>query len=84
MAVNTEAKPACGNLPLVIATVYQCKSARQTSSRVTQAYVAGAHYNTNAWQCVQRSKHGDGMVQDLPSPKKGTKNDQMMAHIEKR
>ena len=35
---------------------------RYTSSRVTQADAAGAHYNTKAWRCVHRSKHGDGMV----------------------
>ena len=56
-------------------------SARHTSSRVTQADAAGAHYNTKEWRCVHRSKHEDGMVQDWPSPKKGTPNDQMGVHI---
>ena len=46
--------------------------ARHTGSRVTHADTAGAHYNTKAWRCVHRSKQGDGMVQDWPSPKKGT------------
>ena len=81
MACNTGAKPACGNLPSVIVTAYQCNSAWHTSSRVAQADAAGAHYNTKAWRCVHRSKHGDGMVQDRPDPKKGTKNDEMKVHI---
>ena len=56
-------------------------SARHTSSRVTQAEAAGADYNTKEWRCVHRSKHEDGIVQDWPSPKKRTANDQMGVHI---
>ena len=81
MACNTRAKPACGNLPSVIVTVYQYSSAKHTSSRVTHADAAGKHYNTKAWRCVYRSKHEDGMVQDWPTPKEGTANDQMGVHI---
>ena len=54
--------------------------ARRTG-RLTQADTAGAHYNMKAWRCVHRSKHGDGMVQDWPSPKRRTENDQMGVHI---
>ena len=61
--------------------VYQYSSARHTSSRVTQAYTAGAHYNTKCWRCVHTSNHEDGMFQDWSSPKKETANDQMGVHI---
>ena len=81
MACNTRAKRAGCILPSHIATVYQCSSAGQTSLRVTQAAGAGAHYNTKVWRCVQRSKHGDGMVHDWLNPEKRTKDYLMGVHI---
>ena len=79
-ALNTRTQPGRGILPSDIVAAHQCNSAQHTSSRVTQADTAGAHYNTKAGRCVHISQHSDGMDHNWPSPKKETENDHC-AHI---